>query len=542
VPRSQDPPSGLHVLVVGAGPTGLTLAGRLASMGSQIRIVDRAADRVHESRALAIQPRTLEVLRGLGIAQALIELGNPAIQLELRADGRRGRLPLFDIGIEDTAFPFLLFLSQAENERVLSERLRDLGTTVERGLELVSLEQDEKIATCTLRRDDGSTETVVAHYVVGCDGAHSAVRRLAKIPFMGGSYAPIFALGDVEADGDLDAEVAYAYLRRHGILFFFPLGEPTTWRVIGMLSSERVSEGGEGSAVLTLGELQTLVAYYTHGRIQLRDPAWLTRFGLAHRQAARYRSGRVFLAGDAAHVHSPAGAQGMNTGIQDAWNLGWKLAQVSSGIARPELLDSYHLERWPIGRSVLRLSDRAFTVATSSSVIAGAVRTQLAPRLLPLVARSPRVRALAFRLISELAINYRRSPAVAEGDSPPRRGPRAGDRLPDARVAKNHRGYWLHEAVEAPMYHLLLCGPTEFWDEAEVKRFADRWSDVVTVHRLTRDPGADVLRDERGDALKRLDADGGAQYLVRPDGHVAFRSGGSHLVGAGEYLHRWVRA
>jgi 2-polyprenyl-6-methoxyphenol hydroxylase-like FAD-dependent oxidoreductase len=536
----QGSPDVLDVLIVGAGPTGLTLAGRLASMASKVRIVDRAADRVHESRALAIQPRTLEVLRGVGVAQSLVDIGNSAVQLELRADGRRSRLMLFDIGIEDTAFPFLLFLSQAETERVLVERLRDLGTTVERELELVSLEQDERVTTCALRRDDGSTETVLAHHVVGCDGAHSTVRRLAGIRFAGASYAPTFGLGDVEADGDLDPEVAYAYLGRQGILFFFPIRKPTAWRVIGMLPSEGGGGAGEGSGALTLAELQGLVDDFAQPRIRLRDPAWLTRFGLAHRQAARYRSGRVFLAGDAAHVHSPAGAQGMNTGIQDAWNLGWKLALVSRRIARPELLDSYHAERWPIGRSVLRLSDRAFTAGTSTGAITAAVRTQLAPRLLPLIARLPRVRALAFRTISELAVNYRRSPAVAEGDSSPRRGPRAGDRLPDARVTKNDRGSWLHEALAAPTHHLLLCGPTASWDDDEIERFADRWSKVVTVHRLTREPGADVLHDERGDALRRLDAEEGAQYLVRPDGHVAFRSGRSHLAQASGYLQRWM--
>jgi hypothetical protein len=329
--------------------------------------------------------------------------------------------------------------------------------------------------------------------------------------------------------------VAYAYLGRQGILFFFPLGEPTTWRVIGMLPSE----GREETGALRLAELQGLVDDFAQPPILLRDPAWLTRFGLAHRQATRYRSGRVFLAGDAAHVHSPAGAQGMNTGIQDAWNLGWKLALVSKGIARPELLDSYHAERWPIGRSVLRLSDRAFTAGTSTGAITGAVRTQLAPRLLPLIARLPRLRALAFRTISELAVNHRRSPAVAEGDSSPRGGPRAGDRLPDARVTKDGRACWLHEALGPPTYHLLLCGPTASWDDDEVKRFTDHWSKVVTVNRLTADAGPDVLHDE-GDALRRLGAGGGAQYLVRPDGHVAFRSARNDLVQASGYLQRWI--
>jgi 2-polyprenyl-6-methoxyphenol hydroxylase-like FAD-dependent oxidoreductase len=526
------------VLVVGAGPTGLTLAGQLATFGSTIRVIDRGADRVHESRALAVQPRSLEVLRGLGVADELVELGRTAVQLELRADGHRERLRLFDIGLKDTAYPFLLFLSQAETERVLNEALAAGGVAVERRTELISFEPQDDDVVCTLRRGGGETELVRPRFLVGCDGAGSSVRRLARIPFVGRPYAPMFVLADVEADGDLDPDVAHAYLGRRGVLLFFPLGHPTSWRVIGRVPSDDAER--DGSTGVRLTDVQSLVDSYTGGAVRLRDPAWMTRFGLQHRQATRYRVGRVFLAGDAAHVHSPAGAQGMNTGIQDAWNVGWKLALVSSNRADAGLLETYHLERWPVGRSVIRLSDRAFTAGTATHPVAGFIRTHIAPRALAVIGRVPWVRAAGFRMLAELGVRYRESPCSTEGSPSPRNGPRAGDRLPDARVERDRSPCWLQEALAAPTFHLLLCGPAEGWDDVEIDSIRERRAHVLTVHRLTRDERPGALHDVRGEAFARLGVERAAQYLVRPDGHVAFRSASTDLEQVGAYLDRWL--
>ena len=532
--------SELDVLVVGAGPTGLTLAGQLQAMGSTVRIVDRQADRVHESRALAMQPRTLEVLRGLGVTPQLVDEGNRAMEVELRSGRRRSRISLFDVGVEDTAFPFLLFLSQAKTERILIDHLKERGVHVERSVELVSFEDGVDNATCVLRHPDGRTERLRARFVVGCDGAHSTVRSHARIPFVGGGYAQTFALGDVEADGDLEPGVAYAYLAPSGILFFFPLGSPTTWRVIGELPRSKRPRADFDDRPPDLPKLQRIVDSFTGGSVRLRDPAWLTTFGLHHRQAAHYRRGRAFLAGDAAHVHSPAGAQGMNTGIQDAWNLGWKLALVASGVADPALLDTYHAERWPVGRFVLRFSDRAFTAATSVNSLVGLLRTYVAPTLLSLAARSAAARARAFRTVAELTVNYRRSAAVEEGEPALRDGPRAGDRLPDARVVQAEREVWLQEAVAAPRFHLLLCGAPDAWPEEQLSELRRRYDAIMSVHTLMRDGGNSSLRDASGDVLARLGIKTTGVYLVRPDGYVSFRSAGLGLERLGRYLERWI--
>jgi 2-polyprenyl-6-methoxyphenol hydroxylase-like FAD-dependent oxidoreductase len=527
------------VLVVGAGPTGLTLAAQLHALGATVRIIDRQLDRAHESRALAVQPRTLEVLRGLDIEGALVERGNDAARVQIHAGERVVSVRLFDVGLEDTAYPFLLFISQAETEALLNEHLAERGLEVERGIELVEFEQDERGVICTLRDGDGRTERLLARYLVGCDGAHSSVRHTAGIPFEGAAYPQTFVLADLELDGDLDQDAAHSFLGARGMLFFFPLAKPATWRMLGM-RLPGVTEGEKERKEPSLDELQAIADVFTGRTLKLRDPVWLTYFRLHHRHAARYRAGRVFLAGDAAHVHSPAGAQGMNTGIQEAWNLGWKLALVARGIAEEALLDTYEAERRPIGRFVLRFTDRAASIATSERPLLRLLRTQVVPRLAPAVLRSSRLRTSGFRTLSQLGIAYRRSPAVHEGEPALRRGPKAGNRLPDARITRDGQKAWLQEALDAPSFDLLLCGPADGWDSDQQAALQERYGGLVAVHQLAREAAPGVLHDVDGQAFTRLGVERTAQYLVRPDGYIGYRSGNADLSGAGSYLAHWL--
>jgi 2-polyprenyl-6-methoxyphenol hydroxylase-like FAD-dependent oxidoreductase len=524
----------LDVLVVGAGPTGLALAAQLSQYRVRFRIVDAHLDRVHESRALAVQPRTLEVLAPLGVTGEMVERGNPAVTVRLHTGRGSVAVALGDIGVPDTAYPFLLFLSQAETERILDRHLQRAGVAVERGVRLDDADLAAAHPTCRLRHGGGRVETVTTRYVVGCDGAHSTVRQQAGIEFRGAAYPQSFVLADLEVDGLHPGEV-HAYLTGPDILFFFPLGAPAAWRMLGIRPTD--NSAGE----VTLPELQGIVDARTPDRLRLRDPEWMTDFRIHLRGAARYRSGPVFLAGDAAHIHSPAGGQGMNTGIQDAVNLGWKLGLVASGQADPALLDTYETERAPVGRAVLRFTNRLFTLATTRNPVARVARTRLVPVLAPLPLRSRALRAAAFRTISELAIGYRHSPASVEGRNGPRRGPRAGDRLPDAIIVHNGHSGTLHVALAGPGYHLLLCGRSDSWpaDASSVTG----WVGAVTAHRLSAEPGPGVLHDKHGTALRRLGLDRSAvaHYVIRPDGHVGYRAGGADLAGAHAYLSRWLR-
>jgi 2-polyprenyl-6-methoxyphenol hydroxylase-like FAD-dependent oxidoreductase len=512
------------------------------------RIVERSLDRTHESRALAVQARTLEILDSLGLADAMVARGSTSTRLVIHLGPRPvASATLAEIGAEDTRYPFILFISQAETERILVDHLSGSGVTIERGVELVRLEILEQLVSCLLRHPDGREEHVRAGYLVGCDGAHSFVRREARFSFEGGSYPQEFVLGDVEADGPLEGGAINSFAGEGGVAMFFPLGSPATWRVVAMAARPMGDRRGspasnaapEGS--LTLEELQSIVAIPTEGSVLVRDPLWLSHFRLHHRQISHYRQGRVFLAGDAAHIHSPVGGQGMNTGIQDAWNLGWKLALTLRGAATEGLLESYESERWPVGRFLLRYTDRIFSVflrGMSGGRLASWARRVVVPRVLPRLFTPGRLRSAAFGFISELRIRYRRSPAITEGRPRLRRGPRAGDRLPDAAVTLDGRLTSLHRAVVGPHLSLLLCGDPRVSEGAALTELAERQTGLVKIHRLTAGPFPGALVDEGG-ALALLGVRNRAQFLVRPDGYIAFRCAGSHLDAVSSYLTRW---
>ena len=261
--------------------------------------------------------------------------------------------------------------------------------------------------------------------------------------------------------------------------------------------------------------------------VRLRDPAWLTRFHLHHRQTANYRKGNVFLAGDAAHIHSPVGAQGMNTGIQDAWNLGWKLGLVARGLADNRLLDTYEAERWPVGQFLLRYTDRLFSTFTR---VMSDVPWRRGPdgsryhSVVPHLLGSARLRRAAFAFVSELGIRYRKSPAVAEGEPRQRDGPRPGDRLPDAEVLVNGHTTYLQQALAGPHLALLLCGDARSWDPIGLDRLGKRYGRVMSTFWLSPSGSDGPLVDAERECVSRLGVRDAAQYLVRPDGYIAFRS------------------
>ena len=536
---NSDP---IEVLVVGAGPTGLTLAAQLCSFGTSVRIVDRLTNRTQESRALAVQPRSLEILDRLGLADSLVRRGSTSSRLLLHFNQRLiVPVSLADISRPDTRFPFLLFVSQAETESVLVDHLASLGLRIERGIALVSFKVDSDGVVSTLRHENGREEHVRSRYLVGCDGAHSTVRKVTGVAFEGGMYQQRFMLADLEIDGPIERDTIHSFVGAIGSLMVFPLGRPRSWRVIGMDNTGTDVPGVEPIAgELSLRDLQLFTDATTQGLLKLYDPAWLTRFHLHHRQASCYRVDKVFLAGDAAHIHSPAGAQGMNTGIQDAWNLGWKLALATKGLAVEILLDSYQAERWPVGRFLLRYTDRLFSLfakATSPSKIATRLRNAMGKWVLPKLVASKTLRAVAFRTISQLDIRYRKSPAVAEGQPKLRRGPRAGDRLPDYLGRRDGKPTSLHQQLAVQRFSLLLCGPSN-WPASQVRSLGNQYDALLTIRRVVPPDSAGDL-EVSAEVLAKLGADEAAQYLVRPDGHIAFRSGGTQLNGVAQYLALW---
>jgi 2-polyprenyl-6-methoxyphenol hydroxylase-like FAD-dependent oxidoreductase len=494
----------VSVLVVGAGPVGLVLACELARRGTRIRLIDRLPEPTGESRAIIVHARSLEMMERIGVVDELIASGVRATAMEFHADGVTiGRLPLDTV---DSPFPFSLSTAQTETERVLTERLAALGFTIDRGVELVSLEQDDDEVRSTLRHTDGGEETLVSAYIAGTDGSHSTVRGLVGTKLEGSFKGERFLLGDVEADYKLDRDSMHTYFSADaGPLLIFPM-QGQRLRLIAQINDER-------DLVSTIGALQQ-VCDARAGAIEVRSAHWITIFEIHHAQVPAYRFGRAFLAGDAAHVHSPAGGQGMNTGMQDALNLGWKLALASAGKAAPGLLDSYHDERHPVAARVIRHTTRLTTAGTLEHRLARRLRnyaTQLATALAPVQ------HALADR-VEETDIAYCDSPIV--GRSPRSlKGPRPGQAAPDVAGVEPALHAALAEAAGHTALHVAgqhdVPGPLAGADGLRQLLVADR------------DPGtfdAVVLDPDRRVAKRYGIGDEGGLVLIRPDGYIGLRA------------------
>ncbi len=394
------------VLIVGAGPTGLMLANQLARRGVCAQIVDRRSGPSLQTRALGVQARTLEIYAQLGIADEALDLGKRASGVNLWSQGRfAARVPLGDIGRDLSPYPFLLILGQDDNERLLGAALRRWDLAVQWNTELVGLQQHARHVTARVKQADGKLVDIDAGWVAGCDGAHSAVRHLNDIGFEGAAYEHVFFVADTQVAGPMVADELNVYLWRDGFHLFFPMRGHEHWRVVGILPAPL-----RDAPDLAFEQVIPALRAEVGAQVSFESCSWFSTYRIHHRRAGRFRQQRCFLLGDAAHVHSPVGAQGMNTGLQDAYNLAWKLAMVVKGLAGEGLLDSYEAERVPVAQRLLNTTDRAFSLVASDSWLAGLLRTKVLARLMAIAMRRERVRRLAFRTVSQIGIHYRGSP------------------------------------------------------------------------------------------------------------------------------------
>ena len=493
------------VLIVGAGPTGLMLANQLARRGVRIVIIDRHSGPAQQSRAIAVQARTLEIYSKMGIIDKALELGIPATGANMWANGKwTARIPLGDIGKSLSPFPFVLQLGQDDNERIMGAKLRDYGIDVQWNTELIAFEQHPDYVDATIKQPDGSTRKIRAAWVAGCDGARSAVRELSGITFPGAPYEHTFFVADTEATGPMKPGELNIYLWQDGFHLFFPMKGRDRWRVIGILPKSLRARND-----LKFEDLTSDIRREAGAELSFKECSWFSTYRIHHRCAERFRDRRCFLLGDAAHIHSPAGGQGMNTGLQDAYNLGWKLALVVKGQADAALLDSYEKERIPVAQRLLRTTDRLFTLVVSDSWVAGLLRTRVLAKIIALVMRIKRVRTLAFRTISQIGIRYRTSPLSQMLANLPEGAPLAGDRFPWVQLKMHANGPVedLFQKLDDTRFNLLVIGqPTP---AAGTLGFGD----LVRVHQIPDDP---VNAKE----LARVGITGPAFYLLRPDGHI----------------------
>jgi 2-polyprenyl-6-methoxyphenol hydroxylase-like FAD-dependent oxidoreductase len=485
------------VIVVGAGPVGLVLACELARRAVPVRILDKLPAPTAESRAAVVHARTLEAFSRIGVIDEIIAAGQRTTGLQMYAD--RVSLGRFALDTVDSPYPFSVTVPQDETERILTARLAALGVVIERERELVGLEQDAS----GVRAHLNSGEEVRSSWIVGADGSHSTVRGALGLRLEGSFKGETFLLGDVEADHGLERSTMHTFFMADaGPLMAFPmLGRRL--RLIGQL---------DAAAAPTLEQLQAVVDHRTAG-FRLESARWITVFEIHHAQVSSYRVGRAFLAGDAAHVHSPAGGQGMNTGIQDAFNLGWKLAQAVTEGPSPGLLDSYHAERHPVAARVIKVTTAITDAGTASNPLVRRLRNRAVRVASGL---SPIAHMLAEET-EETRIGYRNSPIV-EPSHRPHHGPQPGDAAPDVAAVNLH--HTLARATGNTALYIAERGQIpEPIAAGNIQRHA-----LVTDAEAPTSAFDEVISDpDRAVAARYGTGENGGRFVIRPDGYIASR-------------------
>jgi len=491
------------VVVVGAGPAGLVAAAELARRGVRVRVIDKLAQPTDQSRAIAVHARSLDMFDRMGIVDEMVSTGIKATAMQLYAGhSRLFRIPL---GGVDSAFPFTLTTAQTETERVLGDHLQSLGVIVERGVELVALAQDGGAAELTVRHDDGSTEQVSTSWVIGADGAHSTVRKMVGTKLAGSFVGERFLLGDVDAEHGLDLDSMHTFFAPDGPVVVLPMLDGR----MRFLAEVHDAPGTPMNMHPTQDELQAILDRRIGG-IRVVRSHWLSSFEIHHARVPAYRWGRVFLAGDAAHIHSPAGGQGMNTGMQDAFNLAWKLAAVVNGQAGDTLLDSYEAERIPVADSVIAFTDRLTRAGTLSGV-----PRRIRDVVIRMLSHVPAARRFIANMAEEVNINYRTSP-IAVGPAPKHAKVAAGDHLPHAVDATVQKQLSAVCGVQNTGHVLLTVAsghvaPAAGEGQVQVLVTAD---DIPVAGYDT------VIADPNGVVAQRFGLKSGGRVVIRPDGYI----------------------
>jgi 2-polyprenyl-6-methoxyphenol hydroxylase-like FAD-dependent oxidoreductase len=469
------------VLIVGAGPTGLVLAIWLTQIGVKVRIIDKEAEPGATSRALVVHARTLEFYRQLGLDQKLLQEATtfPAVNLWVERKPK-AHISLLAAGEGISPFPYVVIYPQDKHEVLLIKHLRTLGVEVERSVQLLDFETRGERVHSRLRLGSGERE-VVSDYLVGCDGAHSTVRDKLKTGFEGTTYPDLFYVADIVGTGPALNGEFHGALDKSQFLAIFPMKDKGHARLIGV-----IREKDDGTKIEWNDVNQTLLEAMD---IDVREVRWFSSYHVHHRLASHFQMGRVFLAGDAAHIHSPVGGQGMNTGIGDAVNLAWKLGQVIDGKASKNLLKSFEEERIAFARRLVSSTDQAFRMISSNGLIARFIRTKIVPIVLPFALSFEAVRRLMFMTVSQTGITYR-GLSLNQGDAG---SLRAGDRLPwiesvDNFLALNSLTWQIHIYEESPV-------PTP---DLPIKTIRFTWNEEMKAKGL------------RSDQF----------YVIRPDGYI----------------------
>lgn len=515
----------LDVFIIGAGPVGMVTAAELIRYGVSVRIVDKRTGPVEYSHASIVHARTLEVLEAMGIVDGWLQNGYPFRKTTFFAFGKKlGQLMIEGV---DSPYSVPRDIGQNITERLLIEHLLSVNIKIERPVEAIAFEQNNDYASVTLRHQDGQVEVVQAKWVVSAEGSGSMVRKALNIPFEGERYEnQEFVQTDAHIRWSYPVGEGYMFINKDRFVGMFPFDSDGFYRIL----CARPDKNPEDKSDPTLEEMQQIVREVADDKAELSNPKWLNRFRTQHRKAARFIEGRAILAGDAGHVHVPVGGQGMNTGIQDAFNLSWKLAYVIRGLAQPHLLDSYNTERQPVAEELLKTTDSGFRVMVQPNDL-----TELAMRFLgPVVFHTDALMHRIRDVVEEVKIAYRKSP-ISE-DHGGSRGPQAGERAPDATVVtlSNRATVRLFQVLNGTQWNLLLFfgRNPDTNTEAQLKHLATQittqYQHLVRVHYISilsteAQPQMSVLVDHLEYAHDKYGVDKACLYLIRPDWYIGFR-------------------
>ncbi|MDX6464357.1 MAG: hypothetical protein QOE55_8054 [Acidobacteriaceae bacterium] len=522
------------VLIVGAGPTGMTAALELSRLQIPIRIIEKMPEPATTSRAVGVQARTLELFEQRGLVERMLANGNPGVAGSIYGEGKR--VFRLDFSRNGSRYGYMLFISQAETEANLRGALDKQQVTIEREVEFVALSQSENgdSVKAILKHRDGSLEEVRCEYLIDTEGAHSISRTTLNLQFEGKTLDENYALGDLYIDGDLPATDFHIFSSEFGFMGLFPMGE----RRFRLIASNPLSKPNKDTAP-SIEELQQIYDQRSHIPARFHDMSWSSWFRINSRMVSRLHVGRVFLGGDSAHIHSPAGAQGMNTGIQDMINLAWKLAFVLKRQADPKLLDTYTHDRIPVIRNVLTKTEGLTDVIGSENPTFRSVFSHIAPWIVG----TEFVQENSTERMSQLSLNYRDSPLSVSHHS--LGSLRAGDRMPNLDVqVVGGRGEAIREPTAARLFQLLDTDRFTLLfanlKDAEathhsVQSSLSPWKGLLQTYSIAPSANADQQ-------FKSIFGSGPALILVRPDGYAAFTGSADSLEALTKYLKSWFPA
>lgn len=518
------------VIIVGAGPTGLSLAVQLMRYGIDFVIFDKKAGVTDLSKALVVHARTLEIYDQVGLAQKAVQRGEIVQKGALMHSGKiSARLDFSDFGGQLSPFPFLLIFEQSKNEHLLYDYLQHNGKDVQWQTELEAVAQDTDGVQAVLKAANGETQTVEARYLVGCDGASSPTRHLLGLSFEGSTYPRLFYVADVEMEFQADEATFYAPLEHNSFVLIVPMQGEKHWRLIGNVPEYNDQVDGE----VTFDQVENKVKQLVQQPIEITNVRWFSTYKVHTRRAETFSAGRCFLAGDAAHIHTPAGGQGMNTGIQDVYNLAWKIAFVLKGYAGDSLLESYNEERLANAKRLLETTDQFFDVAASDKWYLRLFRDNILPAIASFVTRFDAAKEFLFPLVSQIGLNYRDS-SLSRHQSDSRADRlhqrdfevKAGDRMPYFLVD----GANVYDKLCAPKFHLLVFSDGEDGYQGLKPELEKEYGDLIDFNVIPLYPRVvEIFGTNRP-----------FEVLLRPDNYIGFISTEVSLDELKEYLNGFV--